>query len=396
MNVRNPKVWLPVAVVAGFALLSAVLIATASDVETVPPPPVMMAVRVVSADPQPVQLVVRSQGTVAPRTESALIPEVSGPVVWTSPALVSGGFFEEGQPLLRIDRGDYETARARARASLARAEGELEHARANLARLEGLAARDIASPSQHDDARRAARVGEAVLDEAKAQLRQAERDLARTEVRAPYTGRVREERVDVGQFLSRGESLATIYATDYVEVRLPIPDNELAYLDLALFAQEMEAVSGPLVELRARFAGKEHSWTGRIVRTEGEIDLKSRMVHIVARVEKPYEPGPDGRPPLAVGLFVRAEIEGPEFAGVVAVPREAVRPDGSVLVVDEHDRLERREIEVLRIDRGQALIRGDLRERERICVSTVRAFLPGMPVRVMEAESEAPQEAARS
>ena len=115
-----------------------------------------------------------------------------------------------------------------------------------------------------------------------------------------------------------------------------------------------------------------------------------------AQLERPYEPGPDGRPPLAVGLFVRAEIEGPEFAGVVAVPREAVRPDGSVLVVDEHDRLERREIEVLRIDRGQALIRGDLRERERICVSTVRAFLPGMRVSVMEAESDAPQEAARS
>ena len=396
MNIRDRKMWLPIAVLAGFALVSAVLIATASEVETVPPAPVMTAVRVVTVSPESVRLMVRSQGTVAPRTESALIPEVSGPVVWTSPALVSGGFFEAGEPLLRIDRRDYETSRARARASLARAEGELEHARSNLARLDGLAARDIASPSQHDDARRSARVAEAVLDEAKAQLHQAERDLTRTEVRAPYTGRVREERVDVGQFLSRGESLATIYATDYVEVRLPIPDHELAYLNVGLFEDGMDADDLPQVTILARFAGAEHRWSGRVVRTEGEIDLKSRMVHIVARVEKPYQRGPDGRPPLAVGLFVRAEIEGPVFADVVAVPREAVRPDQSVLIVDEHDRLERREIEVLRIDRDRALIRGDLRRHERICVSNVRAFLPGMRVSVIEAESEAPEEAARS
>ncbi len=389
MNIRDPKIWLPVAVVAGFALVSAVLIATASDVETAPPAPVMTAVRVVIANPESVRLVVRSQGTVAPRTESALIPEVSGPVVWTSPALVSGGFFEAGEPLLRIDRRDYETGRARALASLARAEGELEHARANLARLDGLAARDIASPSQLDDARRSARVGEAVLDEAKAQLRQAERDLARTEVRAPYKGRVREERVDVGQFLSRGESLATIYATDYVEVRLPIPDKELAYLDVALFAEATDAVAGPLVKLRARFAGQEHTWTGRIVRTEGEIDAKSRMVHVVARVEKPYEPTEPGRPPLAVGLFVSAEIAGPELDNVISLPRAAIRPDDSVLVVEEGDVLQRRPVEVLRIDQDTVLIRGALDVGDRICVSNVRAFLPGMPVSVIDGQDGA-------
>lgn len=388
MTLRDPKVWLPVAVIAGFSLIAVILIATASEVKTAVPEPVLMAVRVITADPKPVRLTVRSQGTVAPRTESALIPEVSGPVVWMSPSLVSGGFFKAGEPLLRIDRGDYETARVRARASLERAEGELEHATSNLARLEGLAARDIASPSQLDDARRAARVSVATVDEARAQLQQAQRDLRRTEIQAPYSGRVREERVDVGQFLSRGQSVATIYATDYVEVRLPIPDRELAYLDVGLFEGAGEAENLPEARLSARFAGAQHVWLGRIVRTEGEIDAKSRMVHVVARVEKPYEPGPDGRPPLAVGLFVTAEINGPEYDAVVTVPREAVRKDGSVLIVDENETLQRRSVEVLRIEQDRVLIRGDLGQQERICVSNVRAFLPGMSVSVIDAGGE--------
>jgi RND family efflux transporter MFP subunit len=396
VNLRQPKLWLPFAVVGGFALVALVVIATASEVETTVAPPAMTAVRVLHARPETTRLVVRSQGTVAPRTESELIPEVSGPVVWTSPSLVSGGFFASGDALLRIDRRDYQTALDRARASLARTEGELEYAAANLARLDGLAARDIASSSQHDDARRASRVAEASRDEARAQLDQAERDLARTEVKAPYTGRVREERVDVGQFLTRGDSMATIYATDYVEVRLPIPDHELAHLNVGLFQDAVDEDALPEVVLSARFAGSLHRWTGRIVRTEGEIDLQSRMVHVVARVEKPYEPGPDGRPPLAVGLFVSAEIAGPELLDVVSVPRSAVRPDQSVLVVDELDRLQRRVIEVLRIERDRVLIRGDLQPDERICISTVRAFLPGMSVRVIEAGGGASEEAARS
>jgi len=392
MNPKDPRVWLPIAVLAGAGLLSLLAIVTASGVETAAPPTPMLAVRVVAADPRPVRLVVRSQGTVAPRTESALIPEVSGPVVWTSPDLVVGGFFRAGDPLLRIDRRDYETARVRARAALARAEGEHEYARATLARLEGLAARDIASPAQLDEARRAARVSAASVDEARAQLAQATRDLDRTELRAPYDGRVRTESVDVGQFLSRGQPVADIYATDYVEVRLPVPDTELAYLDLGLFADEAVRDPGTEVALHARFAGAEHTWKGSVVRTEGEIDAKSRMVHVVARVEKPYEPGPAGRPPLAVGLFVTAEIAGPEISDVISIPRGALRTDPaddrtSVLIVDAEDRLRQRPVEVVRVDREDVLVRGAIGSGDRICVSPVRTFLPGLLVSV---ESEAP------
>jgi RND family efflux transporter MFP subunit len=303
---------------------------------------------------------------------------------------VSGGFFGKGEPLLRIDRADVDTALARARASLARAEGEWEHAKATLDRRENLARQDIASSSQLDDARRSARVAEAVLEEAKAALRQAKRDVDRAELRAPFTGRVRQEHVDLGQFLSRGQSVATLYATDYVEIRLPIPDHELAYLSVPLFGGETGG-EGPQVTLKARFAGGDHQWSGRVVRTEGEIDTASRMVHVVARVEDPY--GGAGQVPLAVGLFVQAEIAGPVAQDVMEVPRSSLRNERELLVVDAEDRLLLHPVDLLRLDRDNALIRATLPEGTRICISPIDAFVPGMRVRPVPSDAPAPASA---
>lgn len=379
---RHWKWLMPLVVVFVAGLGAAGLVITAPELESAPLEEVVAVVRVMEGVPQDLALVVRSQGTVEPRTESALVSEVSGRVTWVSPALASGGFFEAEEPLLRIDPGDYEMARARARASLARAQGEWEHARENLARRENLAERNIASSSQLDDARRTSRVAEASLEEARVALRQADRDLARTEIRAPYAGRVREKNVDVGQFIARGSPAATLYATDYVEVRLPVPDSELAFLDLPLFGgQALEG--GPPVSLSARFAGREHTWQGRIVRTEGEIDPKSRMVRVVARVEDPYVVS-EQRAPLAVGLFVQAEITGPVANDVLVVPRSALREDSRLLLVDAENRIQLRETEVLRMDYEQAVVRAELKPGERVCVSPLQAAVAGMLVRPVE------------
>ena len=229
------------------------------------------------------------------------------------------------------------------------------------------------------------------LADARIALEQAEWDLARIEITAPFEGRVREESVDVGQFVSRGAAIASIYATDYAEIRLPIADDQLAYLRLPNMREANED-EGPAVRLRARFAGMEHEWMGRVVRTEGEIDPRSRMVHVVARVEHPYrtdEDAGDARAPLAVGLFVQAEIEGPVLEDVIVVPRYAMRDDSHVLVVDAENRLRTRSVEVLRIDRDDVLIRSDLAAGERICVSPIQIVVEGMQVKPVAEESSA-------
>ena len=221
------KALFPFAVLVVAAIGSFVLVMTAPSVENVSPEKTLTTVRVIEAEKESVQLWVRSQGTVAPRTESSLVPEVSGIVVWVSPRLVSGGFFAQGEPLLRIDRRDYEMAIDRARAQVARAEGDAEYADSELARLQRLSKRQVASVSQLSSARRADRVMDASLAEAQVALRQAQYDLERTELRASFAGRVRDEHVDVGQFVSRGAGVATLYATDVAEIRLPIADSQL-------------------------------------------------------------------------------------------------------------------------------------------------------------------------
>ncbi|MCH2187722.1 efflux RND transporter periplasmic adaptor subunit [Myxococcota bacterium] len=340
----------------------------------------------------------------APRTESDLIPEVSGRVVWVSPKLVSGGFFDEDEPLLRIDDRDYAAALARAEADVARADSESQHAASELKRQQGLARSKANSRSQLSDALRADRVAQASLKAAQSQLGVAQRDLSRTEIRAPFEGRVRQEDVDVGQFVSRGTPVATLYATDFAEIRLPLADRQLAYLDLPSLHTSAEGVDVPEVRLRARFAGEDHTWRGRIVRTEGEIDNESRMVHVVARVEDPYgsrsldtesiiegelESIPQsGSVPLAVGLFVRAEIIGKVAKDVLTVPRVSLRDANTLLVVDETNRLRERRADVLRVDREDVMLRANLQEGDQIIVSPLQVVVDGMEVRTLSNTGE--------
>jgi RND family efflux transporter MFP subunit len=383
---------LPVAALAAGIVGALAIVRARPTVATRPPEVRPPLVRVMTAHLETVQLTVTAYGTVMPRTESELVPEVSGRVVWVAPVLAPGGFFDADEALLRIDPGDYEVAAERAKAAVARTRSELHRADRELARQRALAKEDFASAATIDAAENAQKVAAAALRETRAQLRQAERDLARTEIRAPYAGRVRDERVDVGQFVSRGAPVATLYAVDAAEIRLPIADGELAFVDVpTTYRGEARDEPGPRVRLRARFAGREHVWTGRIVRTEGEIDPKSRLVHVVARVEDPYGRGaePD-RPPLAVGLFVEAEIEGREVGDVIVLPRAALRNGRQVLVVDEDDRIRIRDVEVLRSDRQETFVRAGVRDGERICLSPLETVVDGMKVRTLAVDAETP------
>lgn len=426
------RAWVPVAILAAGALAVAVMVATRE--ETLPEPrerpaPLVRAVEVTPAD---VQFVVRAQGTVVPRTESDLVAQVAGEVVWVSPHLVSGGFVEPGEALVRIERTDYEADLESARAALARAESEFRRARTERRRQQQLADRSVASQSRIDDAENAFRVAEATLREGRARVVRAERDLERTTLVSPFEGRVRSERVDVGQFVARGQSLATAYAVDYAEVRLPLPDRELRFLDLPLEGRlratppagtaasggdadagdavagdaaaagqpdgdaeaEIDATGaeapGPEVVLRAEFAGAPRTWLGHVVRTEGEIDPKSRMVNVVARVKDPYgrrrPPEADGVP-LAVGLFVDADILGRTAPAAVVLPRSALREHrgrAGVYVVDDESRLRFRPVEVLRTERERVVIGEGLAAGERVNVSPLVAIVDGMRVKLVE------------
>ena len=384
---RRARALVPLAILATGVALSAAVLITRPRVEPRATAPMAPLVRVTEVEPHELVLRVRGHGTVVPRSESDLVPQVSGEVIWISPALVAGGFFDAGEALLRIDPTDYELALEAARAAVARAESELQKSRKELERQQRLAESNAASEARIDQAENAFRGAEAGLREARARRRRAERDLVRTELRTPYAGRVREESVDVGQFASRGAPLAKLYAVDFAEVRVPVPDRELAYLELPLGdrAEEDAQQPGPPVSLRADFAGTQHLWAGHLVRTEGEIDPRSRTVTVVARVEDPYARRGNGtRPPRAVGLFVDVEIEGRRVEDAIVLPRPALREGNQVYVIDAEDRLRIRPVEVLRENGDEVVITAGLSAGERVSISPLRGAVEGMAVRVAE------------
>ncbi len=381
---RLAKYLLPFLILAAAGLVSYVIYVSKPAPETRRPDFVPPLVRVKEVVLEDVLLIVRSQGTVAPRTESQLVPEVSGRVQRVSDAFVVGGFFEEGEELLAIDPYDYRQAVIQARSQVAKSRLRLEREEAEaevaLREWEDLGRGD-ASPLTLREPQVADAM--AALEAAESGLEQAQRNLDRTVVRASYAGRVREKHVDIGQYVSRGTPLATLYSVEVAEVRLPLPDRELAFLDLPLGYRGERGVPGPEVVLRAEFAGTTHEWKGRVVRTEGEIDPRSRMVHVVAQVKNPYgREGHSDRPPLAVGMFVQAEILGHSVEGVAVVPREALHGEDTVWVVDSEGRLRFREVTVMRVESDRVVISDGLQAGENVCLSSMEAVTDGMRVRI--------------
>lgn len=346
-----------------------------SQAQTYSPRPVTVRVTTVKAGSE--YLSISSQGTVQPRVQSELIPEVFGRVTWMSPALVDGGAFSAGEVLLRIDDADYLTALQRSKAALERADVELSYARDELKRLQQLSRKNLASQSQLDSARRSSRVAEANFLDSQAAFEQAQRDLERTELQAPFDGLVRSEQVDLGQFVSRGQTVATIYAVDYVEVRLPIAADQLNYLGLPVSTRgQIPAAQRPPVTISADFGKTRLLWEGEMVRTEAEIDERSRMLYGVTQLQLE---SPD-LPTIPVGLFVQADIRGRKVDSIIRLPRSALRDSNQVLVVDDDNRLQFRRVTILRLEHDDILVESGLVDGERVCVSPLQTVVEGMAV----------------
>ena len=382
------KFLLPIAVLAGASFATYIMIINRPQVVTQQPVMTPPGVRVQEVTLETVQLSVLSQGTVRPRTESQLVPEISGRVTWVAPSFAEGGFFDAGDVLLTIDPFDYQQALvssrsqlAQARLQLAREEAEAEVAQREWKELGRGEPRELTMRKpQLEDARAAVAAAEANVERAR-------RNLERAEITAPYVGRIRRKNADVGQFLTVGMPIATIYAVDVAEIRLPLPDKELAYLHLPLSYRSSEERPGPRVTLRSTFAGKMHEWQGSVVRTESELDPATRMVHVVAEVRDPYGPGPDpDRPPLAVGMYVEAEIEGRQFIDVAVLPRAALQGRSQVLVVNIKDRLSFRAVDVLRSTTESIFVRDGLKTGDLVVVSAIDNPTEGMSVRLANAD----------
>ncbi len=375
----NKKVIYPLLLLAAGLFLAFLIAVNAPEIVPEPYEHIVPAVRVVRVQAADEYLSINSQGTVQPRIQSELIPEVTGRVVWISPSLVNGGGFQQGDVLLRIDDADYLTLVARSEAALMRSQSEYKHASDELKRLASLNKQKLASEQQLDDARQATQVKEANHIDARASLEQARRDLSRTQLLAPFDGLVRNEQVDIGQFVTRGQAIGTIYATDYVEVRLPISADQLGYLGLPLSTRgQLPAPLRPPVTVAADFGTTRLLWEGELVRLEAQIDEQSRMVYGVARMR--MEVGEES-PLLPVGMFVQADIRGRKVEQVMRLPRSAMRDDNEVLIVDAQNRLHFRQVSLLRLEHDDILVSSGVKDGELVCISPMQTVVDGMLVK---------------
>lgn len=319
----------------------------------------VLKTEVIELKRQDFQTVIRTQGEVRPLNEAILTAQVSGKVSAISESLHDGSFFDEGEVLLEIEKEDYETEIIAAEASLSRALAEFaqEETKSKQARLnwEDLGYKE--EPNELVLRLPQLREAEANVKAAEAALERAKRDLDRTQVRAPFAGRILSRLVSVGQTISPNTELATMFSTDFVEVRLPIAARDLSFLRLP------ESIQDPPVPVELRDALTPEAsvvWQAEIIGTEGALDPDSRELFAIARVSDPFSreaaPGKAG-PPLRIGQPVVAAIPGRILTDVFLVPREAVRELSFIYLVDKDSlTLDRRQIQPIWSDQEKLVL----------------------------------------
>ncbi|MDA0335057.1 MAG: efflux RND transporter periplasmic adaptor subunit [bacterium] len=379
-------------------------------------------VEAIAAPTQSLQVIVEGQGSVQPTDEIDLVPQVSGIIIWTAPQLEAGGFFARGDVLLRIDPRDYDLAVTRAEAAVARAGYQLELAQeeAIVARQEWDVVRqyrDLGSPPSELVLRLPqVRAAQADLLAAEAGLAEARLRRERTEIRAPFNGRVRQTSVDAGQFVMANQPVCRIYSIERAQIVVAVANEDMAWLTIPRQLPDMPTASlstaqrvapvtppaqglenrqaaaplttAPRARIHTDYAGRTHTWEGSVSRAAAELDARSRMLRLVIEVDAPYANLVGSDTPLLVGMFVDVEIFGATVDDVRLLPRSALREGDVVWVADAAGTLRMRPAQVIRVRDEEVLVRLAMTDREHVIISQLSGPTDGMQVRVQVAESQ--------
>ncbi|WP_100657226.1 efflux RND transporter periplasmic adaptor subunit [Alteromonas flava] len=368
-------------------IIIAVVVAGGMVMSRKPPEKKPVEVQALLVDAQPIQFEnvtfeVLTQGNVVPKNQTALTAQVSGKVVNIAENFVEGGFFRQGDVLVELESDDFVTDVKLAEAELARSQAALQEeiARGRVAEQEWRSVNKTTPPELGLRKPQLARE-QANVKAAEAQLERAKRNLARTQIRAPYAGMVVSRNVDLGQFITTAANLGEIYSTDTAEVRLPLTDSDLAFIDL-----NNHQISATL---SAVVAGKMTTWQGKVVRSEGVLDQRSRVVYAIVQIDDPYlVKGERNGLPIRFGQFVNASISGNSAENLVVLPRHTLRLDGTVVVITPERELAIRNVEVMRADEEHVYISGGLQASDLVAYSAIPNPYDGMPVRLSGEEDE--------
>ena len=332
-----------------------------------------------------VTLRVTTNGEVRSVTEINVIPQVSGRIIQVADEFIDGGNIKKGQPLIWIDDRDYKLATISAESRVAQAKKLLEReiAESELAKKdweelgEGEASPLTLRIPQLEEAR-------ALLNAAEADLEKAKLNLERTVINLPFDGLIKKKNAGIGQYVNAGSILGSAFSTEKVLIPLPLTDTELSYLGLPLGYESKGYFDGPKVVFRSYISRKNIEWLGRITRTSGSIDSQTRLVYAYAEVLNPY----DEDPPLAIGTYVDAEIEGNFISNGFILPIAAIKNDNEIYVIDQNSKLKIKKIEIVGTEDDKVIVKGDISELDMVVISTINTGYEGMELTPMILESK--------
>ena len=348
------------------------------------PPVPIISVETQTINPRQYRVLINSFGRIEPRTQGQMVAQVSGQIIEVSPNFRDGGFFEQGEVLVSIDPRDY-------RIQVDIAAAELANAKVTYAEEQVLAEQAINDRKilhnqgvASDFALHIPQLAAAKsqIAAANAKLEQARLDVERTRIRAPYSGRILSKSSDIGDVISANTVLAKIYATDLVEVRLPIKNSELPFIDLP---EPTKSGSGssttqPSATIINRLGAAAQQWQAFLVQAAGAIDEQSQQLLVTAQIDHPYAIDDSRRRPLKIGQYVTAEIEGKTIADAMVIPNAAIY-QGSYVYLFKDGVLERRDIKIAWQNSREALIKHGISPGEQLVLTPLGRVSSGTPVK---------------
>lgn len=348
-----------------------------------------MMVEATKLEPQLFQIQVDSFGNVRPRVESVLVSQASGQINYINNNFRDGGFFEKGEVLVKLDDRDAQADVKIAEANYLDAKQKLveEKARAEQALIDWQRLGKKGTPSALVLREPQLAAAQAKLLSSEAQLAKAKLSLERTQIVAPYAGRVLQKKVDLGQVISNNSQLADIYSVDVVEVRLPIKNQDLPLLELPEEFRGEQSRDPQTSKVVFTGTTGDGSWTGELIRTEGAIDESSQQLYVVAQIKDPYALENKMAMPIKIGQYLSAQVSGKLLSNAIVVPVKSIY-QGSYVYVVEEGLLMRRQVELLWKNKEQAIVKTGLKGGEVLVTTALGQVSSGTPVSIAGQETK--------
>ena len=344
-------------------------------VEEAPAPDVIVEI----LTPKNFQVQINSNGTTTPLTQTVLTAEVGGEVIYRSKKFSEGSSVIEGEILAKIDDTDLQLQYKNALLQLANAEVQysLQLAEAEVAKEawekigDGVASDLTLKKPQIKQA-------EALLEVAKAQVSSAEKKLNKTEIVAPYAGRIQNVNIDLGTTIIPGQPVGAIYTSSEIEVTLAVKDNDLQFLSIPMDGRKLDPSEQALVKIKSFYKGKNQTWLGRLERVDGVIDPITRMINLIAVFKNDFIE--TDKPNLPIGLFVEAQIDGIILNDVFSIPVNSISENNEVYIVNKDNELVSRQLTILKKYSNFVIVKNGLRAGERIVTSKLSTASNGIKV----------------